>query len=74
MKRLYNRAFKSFFCYRNVASESAIGLYRVSKRSYPIANNATGLLKQQAYKEPKTLKDFVQVNLVASNSNYGAAY
>ncbi|MGZ3837853.1 MAG: TIGR03118 family protein [Flavisolibacter sp.] len=38
------------------------------------SGKATGVVGAQAFKDPKILKDFTQVNLVANNNNYGAAH
>ncbi|HJW18702.1 MAG TPA: TIGR03118 family protein [Flavisolibacter sp.] len=71
MKRLFNRAFQTLPVI--VLYVSAIIISGCQKETTQVSDIGSGLSKQQPYKEPKTLKDFVQVNLVASNSSYGAA-
>ena len=72
MNRLYNRVFQSFSVIVLLASLTSIT--GCKKEVSPTGDNTASLLKQQPYKEPKTLKDFMQVNLVANNGNYGAAH
>lgn len=72
MNRLYNQAITIFSAVTLLGSVMIFtGCQKDATQS---ANNGTSLSKQQPFKDPKTLKDFVQVNLVASNSNYGAAH
>jgi len=44
------------------------------KEAAPSSNQTMNELSTQARKDPKSLKDFTQVNLVANNDEYGAAH
>jgi uncharacterized protein (TIGR03118 family) len=72
MNRLYNQVFQTLSAISLLGS--VIFLPGCQKETTAVADNATSLSKQQPYKDPRTLKDFVQVNLVANNGNYGAAH
>jgi uncharacterized protein (TIGR03118 family) len=72
MNRLYKQVFQAFSVITWIGSVMIFS--GCQKEATKAGNNSTSLSKLQPFKDPKTLKDFVQVNLVANNGNYGAAH